>query len=69
MKNIKSILLYGMTIVVIVFAVIWEYYIQQWEAAQPANHEEILRVDLFVLYPLIITLIALSLFRLFRNKK
>lgn len=69
MKIIKSILLYGMTIVVITFAIIWEYLIQQWEAAQPANSVAIMRVDLFVLYPLIITLIALSLYRLFRNRK
>jgi hypothetical protein len=45
-----------------------EYYIQQWEAAQPDNGMSVMRVDLFVIYPLVITLVALSLYQLFRKK-
>jgi hypothetical protein len=69
MKNIKRTLLYSITILVIIGAIVWEYYMQQWEAAQPNGGENIIRVDLFVLYPLIITLVALSLYFLFRKKK
>ena len=69
MNNIKKFLLYGITIVVIVFAFVWEYYIGQWEAAQPEG-KVIVRTDSFVLWPLVITLVALSLYQLFgkRNK-
>lgn len=69
MNRIKKILLYSITIFVIVFAFIWEYYIKQWEAAQPEGANAVARVDSFVLWPLVITLVALSLFQLFRKKK
>jgi len=68
MNNLKRSLLFGITILVIVAAIIWEYYIQQWEAAQPDNGMSVMRVDLFVIYPLVITLVALSLYQLFRKK-
>ena len=69
MKNTKAFILYGLTIVIIVFAIVWEYYIKQWQAAQAEGADPIIRVDLFVLYPLIVTLVALSLFQLFKKKK
>jgi uncharacterized membrane protein len=68
MNNLKRSLLFGITILVIVAVIIWEYYIQQWEAAQPDNGMSVMRVDLFVIYPLVITLVALSLYQLFRKK-
>lgn len=68
MNNIKKYLLYGITIVVIVFAFVWEYYIGQWEAAQ-AEGKVIVRTDSFVLWPLVLTLVALSLYQMFGKKR
>ncbi|MFT4698365.1 MAG: hypothetical protein ACI9SJ_001509 [Flavobacteriaceae bacterium] len=68
MNNIKKFLLYGITIVVIVFMFVWEYYIGIWEAAQ-AEGKVIIRTDSFVLWPLVITLVALSLYQMFKKKE
>ena len=68
MKNLKLTLLYLITVVSIIAAVVWENYMQQWIAAQPEDAIPVMRVDLFVIYPVIITLVALSLYRLFRKK-
>lgn len=68
MNSTKKILLYGITVVVIVFTIVWEYYIAQWTAAQPQGREAVIRVDSFVLWPLVLTLVAVSLFQLFRKK-
>ncbi|MBL4662952.1 MAG: hypothetical protein JKY22_05230 [Flavobacteriaceae bacterium] len=69
MNKIKRILLYSITIVVIVFAFVWEYMIKQWQAVQPDGGESVVRTDSFVLWPLIITLVAVSLFTLLRKRK
>ena len=69
MKQTKKILLYSITIFVIIFAFIWNHYIKIWEDAQPEGAEAVVRVDSFVLWPLVLTLAALSLFQLFRKKK
>tara|TARA_R100000935_G_scaffold58757_1_gene97578 strand:- start:14797 stop:15006 length:210 start_codon:yes stop_codon:yes gene_type:complete len=62
-------LLYIITIAVLVGAIVWEYYVQQWMAAQPEGGSEVMRVDLFVIWPLVLTLVAISLFRLIKGKK
>lgn len=69
MKNLKLTLLYLITIASIIAAVVWEYYMQQWIEAQPEGGVPVMRVDLFVIYPVIITLVALSLYRLFRKNQ
>ncbi|MAP53535.1 hypothetical protein [Altibacter sp.] len=61
--------LYIITIVVLIAAVVWEYYMQQWLSYQPNQGANVMRVDLFVIWPLVITLVALSLFRIFRKNK
>ena len=63
------ILLYIITVAVLVGTIVWEYYIQQWMAAQPDGGEGVMRVDLYVIWPLVLTLVALSLFRLVKGKK
>ncbi|MCH9660488.1 MAG: hypothetical protein K0U54_06210 [Bacteroidetes bacterium] len=68
MNKTKKVLLYGITIVVIVFSCIWEYYTQQWIAAQPEGGGAVIRVDAFVLWPLVLTLVSVSLFQLFKKK-
>ncbi|MDX1462920.1 MAG: hypothetical protein R3359_07680 [Marinirhabdus sp.] len=62
-------LLYVITIAVLVAAVVWEYYMQQWLAAQPDGGVAVMRVDLFVIWPVVLTLVAVSLYRIFKGKK
>lgn len=62
-------LLYIITVAVLIAAVIWEYYIQQWISYQPEGGGTIIRVDLFVIWPLVLTLVSISLFKLFGPKK
>jgi small-conductance mechanosensitive channel len=64
-----KILLYIITLVVLIAAVVWEYYMQQWLSYQPEGGDEVMRVDLFVIWPVVITLVSLSIFRLFFDKR
>jgi hypothetical protein len=63
-----KILLYIITVAVIVAAIFWEYYMQQWLSYQPDGGENIMRTDLFVIWPVVLTLVAVSLFRIFRKE-
>lgn len=69
MNKTKRFLLYAITIFVIIFAFVWNYYIIQWELAKPSRAEDVVRVDTFVLWPLVLTLVALSLYQLFKKKE
>jgi hypothetical protein len=64
-----KILLYIITVAVIVAAIVWEYYMQQWLSYQPDGGVDVMRVDLFVIWPLVLTLIGVSLFRIFDKKR
>ncbi|MFT5230296.1 MAG: hypothetical protein ACI836_000329 [Saprospiraceae bacterium] len=64
-----KILLYIITAVVLIAALVWEYYMQQWLSYQPEGGDEVMRVDLFVIWPVVITLVSLSIFRLFFDKR
>ncbi|MBZ0327424.1 MAG: hypothetical protein K8F54_07440 [Altibacter sp.] len=68
MKNIKLFLLYGITIVAIIAVIIWDQYMQEWLALQPDGGEQVMRTDLFVIYPVITTLVVLSVYHLFKKK-
>lgn len=68
MKNLKRNMLYGITLAVLVFVVFWENFMQTWIDLQADRGESVLRVDLFVIYPLVITLVALSVYHMFRKK-
>ncbi|MFT6825501.1 MAG: hypothetical protein ACJAYD_000045 [Patiriisocius sp.] len=59
-----KILLYIITVVVLIAAVVWEYYMQQWLSFQPDDGVNVLRVDLFVIWPVVLTLVGVSLFRI-----
>ncbi|MFC7356661.1 hypothetical protein ACFQO1_03100 [Jejudonia soesokkakensis] len=64
------ILLYIITVVVLIAAIIWEYYMQQWLSYQPQGGEAVVRTDLFVIWPVVLTLVAVSGFKLFvENRK
>ncbi|HBR55558.1 MAG TPA: hypothetical protein EYN07_11760 [Flavobacteriaceae bacterium] len=62
-------LLYIITVAVIVAALVWEYYMQQWMATQPDGGSAVMRVDLFVIWPLVITLVSICIFRLVKGRK
>jgi len=53
----------------LVFVFVWEYMIKQWQAVQPDGGESVVRSDTFVLWPVVITLVAVSLFTLLRKRK
>ncbi len=57
-----------LTLVMIVLAIVWEKNMQQWFAANP-DKTDISRVDLFVIVPLLATLIAVSLYQWRQNSK
>ncbi|MEM7085123.1 MAG: hypothetical protein AAF489_03015 [Bacteroidota bacterium] len=69
MNKTKRILLYAITIFMLVFVFVWESMIKQWQEAQPDGGEAVVRTDTFVLWPVVITLVAVSLFTLLRKRK
>ena len=68
MKKTKRILLYLITVTVIVLSIVWNHYMNIWTANQ-ADPEMVVRTDLFVIYPLCGTLIAISAYYLFIKKE
>ncbi|CAI8216365.1 MAG: Uncharacterised protein [Flavobacteriaceae bacterium] len=69
MKLTPKILLYIITLGVVIAAIVWEYYMQQWLSYQVEGGVDVLRVDLFVIWPVVLTLVGVSLFRIFENRK
>lgn len=69
MNKTKRILLYSITIFMLVFVFVWESMIKQWQEVQPDGGESVVRTDTFVLWPVVITLVAVSLFTLLRKRK
>ena len=63
-----KILLYLITVAVIIAAIVWEYYMQQWLTFQPNGGEDVMRTDLFVIWPVVLTLVAISLFRIIKKE-
>jgi hypothetical protein len=63
-----KVLLYIITVVVIIAAIVWEYYMQQWLSFQPNDGVDVMRTDLFVIWPVVITLVAISGFRIFKKE-
>ena len=68
MRITKRILLYAMTVVVIVGSFIWNSRVDEWLATQD-QPEMVVRTDLLVLYPLVITLVAISAYNLYKDYK
>jgi len=63
-----KVLLYIITVAVIIAAIVWEYYMQQWLSFQPNGGEDVMRSDLFVIWPVVLTLVAISLFRIVKKE-
>lgn len=66
MKLTKRVLLYITTVVVIIGVVFWNSWINDWLTTQD-QPEMVVRTDLLVIYPLVITLVVLSLYHLIRD--
>lgn len=64
MNKLKKRMLYGITIAVVIFSIVWNSYMNQWLAERHPNPEAVVRVDLFVLYPAVITLLALFIYHM-----
>ncbi len=47
---------------------IWEYYVQQWAAAQPPGGGAVIRVDLVLLFPVLLLITGWSLYQIFRKR-
>ncbi|MDC1326728.1 MAG: hypothetical protein ACKVGT_01930 [Flavobacteriales bacterium] len=60
--------MYIITVAVIIGAIVWEYYMQQWLSFQPNDGEDVMRTDLFVIWPVVLTLVSISLFRIFNKE-
>ncbi|WP_121906508.1 hypothetical protein [Ulvibacter antarcticus] len=63
-----KILLYIITVAVLIAAVVWEIYMQKWLAFQPDGGVDVMRSDLFVIWPVVLTLVSVSLFRIFKKE-
>lgn len=53
------------TIVLIIAYAIWELYVQKWAAS--TNEDNMIRVDLVIIYPIIIIMIIISLYQYFKK--
>lgn len=54
------------TIIAFILYAIWEFYVAKWAETQIGA---IIRVDLLIIYPILILLIALTIRQLFGSKK
>ena len=68
MKLTKRVLLYITTVVVIIGVVFWNSWINDWLTTQD-QPEMVVRTDLLVIYPLVITLVVLSAYHLYKDWK
>lgn len=64
MKKITKI--QTLTIISLILYAIWEFYVAQWAKTETGP---IIRVDLTIIYPILITLIILSIGQLRTRKK
>jgi uncharacterized membrane protein len=67
-KKIKITFVQVLTVVMIILAIVWEKNVQEWFSYNP-DKVDISRVDLFVIIPLLITLIAVSIFQWKQGRK
>jgi len=53
------------TIVLIIAYIIWEIAVRIWSKSQPEGGGAVIRVDLIIIYPILIILIIISLYQYF----
>lgn len=66
MKITKRVLLYTLTLVVIFASIVWNSYVDEWLTTQE-DPEMVVRTDLLVIYPLVITLVSISVYNIVRD--
>ncbi|ANU28561.1 MULTISPECIES: hypothetical protein [Planococcus] len=64
MRKITKIQL--VTILLAIAWIPWELYIREWSKTQVGG---IIRIDLLFIYPIMLVMVTLSVFQLFRKKK
>ena len=53
------------TIVLIIAYIIWEVAVRLWSKSQPEGGGAVIRVDLVIIYPILIIMIIISLYQYF----
>ena len=66
MKITKRVLLYALTVVVVIGAFVWNSRVEAWLLTKD-DPEMVVRTDLLVIYPLVLTLVALSVYNLVKD--
>ncbi len=56
------------TLILIALYLIWELFVWFWAKSQPTTSGAIIRVDLIIIYPILLLLIVISVFQYFKNK-
>ena len=56
------------TFILIIAYIIWEISVSIWSNSQPEGGGAIIRVDLMIIYPVLIVLIILSIYQYIRYK-
>ena len=54
------------TIFLIIAYLIWELFVWFWSKSQPEN-DSIIRVDLIIIYPVLLVLIIISIYQFFKK--
>jgi len=65
MKKITKIQI--ATVFLILAYFIWELYVWFWSKTQPESGGAIIRVDLIIIYPILLILIIISLYQYFKK--
>lgn len=54
------------TVILLILYGIWEIYVAQWAKTEPTP---VIRVDLVIIYPILLIFILLSVLHIWRNRK
>ncbi len=54
------------TIILIIAYIIWEFIVQRWAAS--THEDNMIRVDLVIIYPVLIIMIIISVYQYFKTK-
>ena len=65
MHNLTKIQI--VTIVLIIAYILWEIVIRIWSKTQPSSGGALIRVDLMIIYPVLLILIIISLYQFFKR--
>ncbi len=55
------------TLFLVIAYIIWEIYVRIWSNSQPEGGGAVIRVDLLIIYPILLVLIIISIYQYFKN--